>query len=252
MKRLAFALLILLLPLPAFAWAPEGHAIAAAIALNHLTPQAKAGVRALLGDERLMVTVSSWADEVRDRRPETAAWHFVNIPLSASGYSRARDCADGNCVVEQINGQARALGDKRASKQARADALLFLIHFVADIHQPLHAADKDDRGGNLFTVYLNRKRTNLHHVWDQEVVSAFGSDPLAAAARIDRGPGGRVDGGAPADWANESLSQARAIYGEIRDPYLPRDYARREQGRTARQLDRAGLRLAALLNRILK
>src|SRR5581483_8441983 len=107
MRRALSVLLILLLPVPAFAWAPEGHAIVAAIALNHLTPQARAGVHALIGDERLLVTGSSWADEVRDRRPQTASWHFVNIPLSAAGYVRARDCPHDDCVVEQINIQAR-------------------------------------------------------------------------------------------------------------------------------------------------
>ena len=249
--------LALLLPLrPALAWGPEGHDVVAALAAANLTPAARTQVSALLGGNNMIVLDANWADEIRADRPQTAPWHYVNIPLNAPGYDPRRDCADGQCVVAQIEHNEHVLADKRAPKAARADALRFLIHFIADVHQPLHAVDNGDKGGNAFTVFLRGKRTNLHHVWDNDVVDIFGRDASEVAAQINSSltPEQKTQdgGGTPADWANESLAAARNIYAQIRNPHLPRDYAQRQSGLTRDRLARAGLRLAAVLNRILK
>jgi hypothetical protein len=104
----------------------------------------------LLGNDDL-AAVSTWGDEVRGRRPETFGWHFVDIPISAKGFSQPRDCyrpdekhrqtqADRhNCVVDRIEIFQRVLADKNESPSNRAEALKFLVHFVADVHQPMHA-----------------------------------------------------------------------------------------------------------------
>ncbi len=241
---------------PAFAWAPQGHEIIAAIARAHLTPAARAKSASLLGGDSMFVLVASWADEVRDARSQTAPWHYVDIPLDAKGYDPRRDCPGGQCVVAQIEYDARKLGDANAAKPARAEALRFLIHFVGDVHQPLHAADHGDHGGNDVIVHWGRQRGSLHHVWDQTVVAALGADAMTVAQNIDASltPGQRLrdSGGAPADWANESLADARVIYGQINGPYLARDYAQRQRALVTDRLAKAGLRLAALLNKILK
>lgn len=257
MFRIGFcALITVLAPLPAAAWAPKGHEIIAAIAAENLAPAAKAQISALLGGDNMLVLDANWADEIRFDRPQTAPWHFVNIPLNASGYNPRRDCPDGQCVVAQIERNARLLADRRAAKAARAEALRFLIHFVADLHQPLHAADNKDRGGNLLSVTLRHQRTNLHHVWDENVVSALGADPLQIARHIEAGltpqQKARDGGGNAADWANESLADARKIYAPIKNPFLPDDYARRQNSLVRDRLTKAGLRLAALLNGILR
>jgi hypothetical protein len=96
----------------------------------------------------MLVLDSNWADEIRDQQRDTGRWHFVDIPLTAPGYDPRRDCPDRACVVAQIENDMRILGDRRLSDGARAEALRFLIHFVADVHQPLHAEDNGDRGGN--------------------------------------------------------------------------------------------------------
>src|SRR3954468_19168244 len=229
----ATGLFWLTLAAPATAWAPQGHEIIAAIARAHLTPAARTKAAALLGGDAMIVLVASWADEVRDARPETAPWHYVDIPLGAKGYDARRDCPGGQCVVAQIEGEARILSETRAGKPARAEALRFLIHFVGDLHQPLHAADNGDHGGNDVMVHWGRKRGSLHHVWDQEVVAALGEGAMAVAQRIDASltPAQtlRDSGGTPADWANESLADARVIYGQLNGPYLPRDYAQRQR-----------------------
>jgi hypothetical protein len=254
------AVLLIAAPVPAFAWGAQGHEIVAAMALRELTPAARGQVAHLLGSEAMMIHDANWADEVRDQRRDTGSWHYVNIPLAAPGYDARRDCPRGDCVVAQIGNDMRLLGDRRAGDRARAEALRFLIHFVADIHQPLHAADDGDRGGNDVHVGMGRERASLHKVWDADVVQALGYDTGVIAARLDRSvtPAERKawSAGTPANWANESQAVARdEIYPPVdgrRFVRLPRDYAYREAGVARVQLAKAGVRLAWLLNSTLR
>ncbi|HET7084403.1 MAG TPA: S1/P1 nuclease [Rhizomicrobium sp.] len=252
--------LMLLGPVPASAWGPEGHEIVALIALKELTPNARAQVARLLGSPEMMVHDSSWADEIRDRRPETARWHYVDIPLGASGYDARRDCPRQDCVVAQIENDFHVLGDSRLNDGVRAEALRFLIHFVADVHQPLHAENNDDKGGNQVRIYLGRERTTLHRLWDGDVVEALGVDAGVIADGILRGvsPNQRKAwaAGTPAGWADESHAWARdQIYPPLMGRHelrLPRDYPRGEAAIARRQLAKAGVRLAWLLNMVLR
>ena len=116
---------LLLASTPAFAWAPEGHQIVAGIAARELTPKGRAQVSSLLGGEAgaMMVQQSSWADEIRQQRPETLAWHYVNIKTGSSGYLAARDCPHDDCVVRQIELDA-ALGDDSERIAAEIEAHL--------------------------------------------------------------------------------------------------------------------------------
>ena len=254
------ALIAALAPSQALAWGAEGHEIVAAIALRELTPAAREQVGHLLGEPVMMVHDASWADEIRDLRPETGAWHYVDIPLWAGAYDAQRDCGDGGCVVAQIGDDLRILSDRRAPGAARAEALRFLIHFVADVHQPLHAEDNDDKGGNQVHLRLGRSHASLHKLWDVDVVEPLGPDPDAIAESIERdlSPGQRKDwqSGIPARWANEAHAIAREhIYpplGGARDLRLPRDYAFREAPLTRILLAKAGVRLAWLLNKTLR
>jgi hypothetical protein len=253
------ALFVFLAFTPAFAWAPEGHQIVAGIAARELTPKARAEVSSLLGGDAgaMMVLESSWADEIRQQRPETTGWHYVNIEL---GSVAARDCPNHDCVVGQINRDAATLSDPRATKPAKTEALLFLIHFVADVHQPLHAADRNDKGGNGLMVRLGEKRLSLHQVWDQDVVAAMGEDSERLAgdvvAHLTPQQKAQIETGTPADWANESFALAgREIYARLPASGrigLQPDYARRESGTARQQLTKAGLRLAMMLNWIFR
>jgi hypothetical protein len=253
-------LLLLVFSGPAYAWGPQGHEIVARIAADHLTPSAHLRISQLLGGDApaLMVLDSNWADEVRADRPQTVNWHFVNIEVGAKAYDPRRDCANDNCVVAQIGRDMAVLQDRQASHSARLEALRFLIHFVGDLHQPLHAADRHDKGGNNVVVYQGRHRSNLHRVWDEDVVEALGADAMADAAAIETGLSSqdkaRIMTGTPVDWANETFQVAvHEIYGRLPGSgplRLPRDYAQRQKQPVRLQLARAGLRLAALLNAI--
>jgi hypothetical protein len=255
-KILTFAFLAL--PSPALAWGAEGHEIVAAIAARELTPAARMQAAHLLGGEAMLVLDSNWADEIRDQRRETGRWHFVDIPLAASGYDPRRDCPDRACVVAQIENDMHILGNRRLSDGARAEALRFLIHFVADVHQPLHAEDNGDRGGNQVRVEIGREHSNLHHVWDADVVEALGPDAVAGGIARSLSPAERKAWavGTPAAWANETHAIARdQIYPPLmgrQSLRLPRDYAWRQAPLTRSLLAKAGLRLAFILNTTLK
>jgi hypothetical protein len=260
MFRVALTALLLLAPIPAFAWGAEGHEIIAAIALRELSPMARLQAASLLGGDVMLIHDANWADEVREQRPETGRWHYVDIPLGAPGYDARRDCRGNDCVVAQIDNDRRVLGDHRASQQVRAEALRFLVHFVGDIHQPLHAVDNDDKGGNAVRVYMPGDRTNLHRVWDAELVQVLGDNADAIAGAVDHAitPAQRKDwqAGTPADWANESYRIARdEIYPVSRGRRtlrLPASYPGSERLVVRQQLARAGVRLAWLLNNSLR
>ena len=259
-RSLVAVFLMMLTPQSAFAWGSEGHEIVALIASQNLSTPARAQVVHLLGSSQMMVQQANWADEIRDQRRDTGAWHYVDIPLAASGYDARRDCPRRDCVVGQIENDLAILSNRRLGDGVRAEALRFLIHFVADVHQPLHAEDNDDKGGNQVRVTMGRERANLHRVWDADVVEVLGRDSGRTAAAI----GGALSpqqaqawcSGTPAAWANEAHALARdQIYPPLmgrQQLRLPRDYAWREAGIARMQLAKAGVRLAWLLNTVLK
>lgn len=263
------------------AWGPEGHAIVAEIAEARLTPAAKAQVTALLALEhhQHLDQVSSWPDDYRPMHPETGPWHFVDIPLSASEYEAKRDCDGGNCVVVQIQHFAAGLGDSKASPQDRLTALKFVVHFLGDIHQPLHCEDNGDKGGNDVHLAYFHKGTNLHAVWDGGIIEQalhvklgphFMPD-LNATATEAANLGHMISGSdssawAPADlaahldtvtvsWANESHALAQAAYEALpkqRAAGWDETYQGAEWPVVTKQLERGGIRLGELLNEELK
>jgi hypothetical protein len=165
--------------LPALAWGRQGHIIVAEIAEQYLEIKTVKQVRDLLALQNVatLADVSIWADQIRLQRPETAPWHYVNIPGHVppgepSAYVFARDCPRGDCVVGKIDDFVRVLGASQSSSASeRLEALKFIVHFVADIHQPLHCI-KDNRGGNEIRVVSNGKPANLHTVWDTSILAA--------------------------------------------------------------------------------
>jgi nuclease S1 len=249
-------------PRAARAWSDPAHRIVANVAEARLSPAARRLVRDILGD-RPLADVAGWADKQDDRA--TRPWHYVNVPYTARGYDAARDCPSGGCVVAALERSAATLRDATTDLD-RADALRWLVHLVADVHQPLHAGDGRDRGGNTLEVRFAHRRNpvSFHHVWDTEVVQPLlGSRTPAAAARALAARLRPEDAAAwageldPVAWADESAALARALYAEHGiEPragatiLLPRDYARAQRARVEARLGRAGVRLAALLDRI--
>jgi hypothetical protein len=265
---------------PALAWGPDGHAIVADIAEAHLTPAARSQVAALLATAggHHLADVASWADEIRHDHPLTGAWHFVNIPLGAGGFNHDRDCAGDNCVVAAIGRFEAVLADQRRPPADRLVALEWVVHFVGDIHQPLHASDNNDKGGNDLTVTYFGKLTNLHAIWDETILDKatglhvgphFSVDQSAAlrvALKLDSGissversswaPAGLAASVGPAAvaWANDSHALARDAYASLQDrgrAGWDASYQSRSWPVVSGQLQRAGVRLAELLNETL-
>jgi hypothetical protein len=164
-KLCAVAFLLLgSLSVTAHAWGTEGHQVIASLAERQLTPAARAEVNSLLALEpgETLVSISTWADE--HRSPQTAAWHYVNFPRDSCTYDANRDCPVGKCVIEAINRQADILRSS-APDEKRLTALKYLVHLVADVHQPLHAGYRDDKGGNLYQLQTFMRGSNLHARW---------------------------------------------------------------------------------------
>lgn len=257
MRRLAIALIIaFLIPTRAFAWGSEGHRIIAAIAEQHLEPNITKQVRDLLAidNSTTLVDVANWADQIRPQHPETAPWHFVDIPISAQDYDASRDCPGGNCVVAKIERFAKELHDTSLPPRERLDALKFLVHFVGDVHQPLHASDNNDRGGNEARVIFEGHRTNLHSVWDTGILAqVVNGDERAYVLRLNKEMPAQpraLMSTSIVQWANESHAVAVSlIYGKLRHTgILPASYATDALPTIDMQLERAGIRLAAIIN----
>ncbi len=253
----------------ALAWGQEGHSIVAEIAQRRLSPQAAAMVARTLGRGHSLAAIASWADDVREKRPETARWHFVDIPISEQNYVPARHCArqpEGDCIVAELGRLRMSLACARAPA-ARREALKFAVHFVGDIHQPLHTVD-DDKGGNLIPVQVHLRglvcsqacraplASNFHLAWDSDLIHAAVWNWGAYVHRLEAGwlrsseaRRSAAAGGTPTDWAVQTHGVARAIWNLLpSDHVLGDDYFEKVLPVLDRQLGRAGLRLARFLN----
>ena len=265
--------LALALPGNALAFGVLGHQVVAAIAMRHSGDAALSEIRELLRAAQIaggdLVRASSYPDEYRIGRPETGPWHFVNVPLDALEYSEDRDChldfqfrrtIETPCVVAQILSAQTRLGDRRLPAAVRGLAAAMLVHFVGDVHQPLHAASNRDRGGNAVAASWFGEPTNLHAVWDVKIldrrhgVYGAGIDPHAIAATLDARftPDQRkaLCNSSSIDWANESVVIARdTVYRfEPGTPVvLSEAYFARASAVVDERLARAGVRLACAI-----
>lgn len=244
-----------LLPSTSMGWGPEGHIVVAKIAAARLSPSAKTGVRQLLGRHTLE-SVANYADQIRPKRPATAQWHFVDIPKDATDYDANRDCAAtprGDCVIAELARAQNDLKNRTLTKAQRAEALKFIVHFVGDLHQPLHCADNGDRGGNDVKVKFLGKASNLHRVWDSDIINEA---HLAAAdyadeldSWLDSQDTATAEKGTISAWALESHQLAKDdAYNIPTDGEIDSVYVDANQPVIDQQLAFAGLRLAAILN----
>lgn len=129
--------------------------------------------------------IASWADDYRRDHPETGPWHYIDIPLADSKIDMERDCPEGQFVIAQTERFLSVRRDPSADKAARAEALKFVVHFVGDLHQPLHDEDNDDKGGNGRHVIFDGKPDNLHWVWDTGLLEHINRNPQALAAELE-------------------------------------------------------------------
>ena len=240
--------------LPVF-WYDLGHRVVADIAEQRLTPEAARAVRDILGGQR-MADASTWADNIKQYRHDADALHYVNIPLAATAYDPARDCPDGKCVIAAIASDRAVLANPAASMLDRAEALRFLIHFIGDLHQPLHVADYNDRGGNQRVVWLEGDSMNLHRVWDGELLNRYGLTEETYLAQLrqemDTIDLAALERGTVVDWAMEGhRAAAEHAYRVPVDGHLGAAYVTANRPVVDRAIIAAGVRLAKVLNETL-
>lgn len=272
MRRLLLTALLLLLAPSVMAWSSLGHRLVGELAQRHLSQAASAEVAVLLAGESdpSLGGIASWADSLRASDPArfraTSRWHYINTPPGICRYVAERDCANGECVIGAIDAQRRILADHRQPLAARRDALKFLVHFVGDIHQPLHANNHPDKGGNDYQISLRTDLqpeayarakyvdgvmgTNLHSVWDFYLLASLGLKPAQHADRLDALPWPPMTTkvSAPAAWAGEScrLVGSRSLYPDGHK--LDRSYLETHRALAEQRVRQAAYRLAALLN----
>lgn len=286
---LAPALLLLTWSTQALAWGHAGHAVTALIAERYLTPAARAKFDALLASDTDPLTPpdfasrAAWADRYRNDHRETALWHYIDVEIDAPdpaaacfgfpalGPGQAASAGPAqDCVVNKIVEFEAELRDPTTPIPERLLALKFLIHFIGDVHQPLHGADHNDRGGNCVAVQTasDAAPSNLHAYWDTAVVLRLGATPDAVATSLNAKitprdvaawtPRGGITREEVQRWAAGSLAVARSSAYDLPSKpncethaapeLLTADYQAKAEAAAALSLEQAGVRLAAALN----
>ena len=282
MIRLLLAVAALLaLPAPAAAWGEYGHKLVARIADANLTPAARREMKRILAQGKAAATptcalktieqASVWPDCVRglgQRFAYSFSWHYQDID-TCGDFDIAEACEGGACVTAQIPRQLAIAADRHAKPADRVIALAFVIHFVGDMHQPLHIGDRRaDRGGNLVLANYGAMisaRENLHHIWDVPLAERALTEPQAVNPRTPSPEEKRAWAqGEIADWAHEAFDAAKSTtYGNLTDypdtcAVSPPTDQRAAIGETyiaaatpvvRLQVEKAGIRLAMLLNK---
>jgi hypothetical protein len=239
-------------------WGALGHRLVATIAWDHLTPRAREAATALLAGEPLG-EASIWADRIRNERRETSPWHYVNIPVGSHAWDPVAWCRGGNCVVGAVDRFGRVVADAHAPRAERVEALKYLIHFVGDLHQPLHVGDRGDRGGNDVKVSWRGKETNLHAVWDSDLLTAWSVDEgrylqglRRRIARMTPAERDAMAGGSIEGWAMDGTRFSRdVVYQTPAGGAVSPEYLRVAGPVLDLVLIQAGLRLARLVNEAL-
>jgi hypothetical protein len=227
-----------------------------------LTTTAKAAIAELLEPGESLADASTWADENRARLPKTAPWHYVDVPLDQPRYDSrfSGDIASKGCIVDKIHEFKATVKDPTRSIDDRRFALRFLVHLVQDLHMPLHVGDNHDKGGNQTQVRFFTRGSNMHRLWDSEMIEWVSHDEnrwlndLAALDTPEACQGAMK--GTVEDWATESLLAARDAYAvpetgqrlksgqKLSDAYLHTNLPV-----VRRRLYQAGVRLAMVLNK---
>jgi S1/P1 Nuclease len=279
MMRALLFLLALFAASPAAAWWEYGHETVARIAAINVKPATRAQIARLLSRSALLETptcpartieqASYWPDcikELKDRFSYAYSWHYQNVDV-CKPFDLASACEDGNCVSAQIDRNARLLADRSLPDRERLMALAFLVHFVGDLHMPLHAGDRGDLGGNRFrAAYGLIRDRNIHAIWDGYLADRGISNPPGGAmgilSQIPPDERAAAGAGTTEDWARESWSAAREFaYGAVMEdpcgpvpvtpPVIDEATTRRLVPIVRRQVARGGLRLARLLDEAL-
>ena len=262
-KQVKKILLVILLfaPLYSFSWGVTGHRVVGEIAQRHLSVKAKKELKKLIGRETL-AQWANWPDFIKSDTTGTwtaaSKWHYVNIAgnLSKEEFMSKLQSLPGENLYSQIKAMTAQVKDRTLSQEKRQIALRFLIHFVGDLHQPLHVGREEDQGGNKISVTWFDRPTNLHSVWDNSLVEFQQYSYTEYATILNIATDAEVMSWQQStleDWFYESYILANKVYASVpADGKLGYKYNYIFQQDLDRQLLKGGVRLAKLVNEALQ
>jgi hypothetical protein len=258
LKKLILGLAIICAPLQSMAWGLEGHRVIGQIAYSYLTPKARAAVRSILGYESMAIT-SNWADFIKSDPDFSylSSWHYVDLD-SAYTYPELKKYLTEDTKVDaytKLNFLIGELGKKNLPKEKQLLYLRLLIHIVGDVHQPMHVGHTEDRGGNDIKLMWFNTPTNLHSIWDSQLIDFQQLSYTEYTDMINHATVGQRTAWQKApisEWLFESNQIANKLYTEVKsgDSISGYKYNFDHIAILNQQLLKAGVRLAGVLNRI--
>jgi S1/P1 Nuclease len=257
-KKLTLGVAMLCTPIFSQAWGTEGHRVCGQIAESYLTPKARAAVQAILGDESIALA-SNWADFIKSDTSYRylSSWHYIDFDKPYT-YPEMQNFLTHDTNVDAYTKLQFMIGELKKKDLSPANKLLYLrmvIHIVEDVHQPLHTGHTSDKGGNDVKVTWQNNPTNLHSVWDSQIIDFQQLSYTEYAAAINHTTAAQREElqKAPiSQWLYESNQLAEKIYADVPSNGNLRnyDYNFKYVGITNQQLLKAGVRLAGILNQI--
>ncbi len=257
MKKLKIVLLIIFISVQnlysAEDWGRTGHRVTGEIAQKYLSRKAKKEISKLLDGHELAFT-STFSDEIRsdDRFKEFDAWHYVNFPFDSTYESEPK--SERGDIIRGIEKCVSTLKSSNSSKEDKVFYLKMLVHFIGDLHQPLHIGLAEDRGGNRIQVEWFGEGTNLHTVWDTKMIESYNMSYSELAANADRLTKNQLEfyqKGTVIDWMYDSRKLCEDIYENTKaGDNLSYRYMYDYVNVVRTQLQKSGIRLATLLNGI--
>ncbi len=234
-------------------WGPTGHRATAKIAEKYLKRSVKRKIQKLLKGESL-AQISTYADDIKsDRRYDKYyTWHFVNMPLDAT-YQTSEKNPKGD-LITGINYCVKVLKDKKASDDDKRFFLKLLVHLIGDMHQPMHVGLKEDRGANDIKVKWHYHKSNLHRVWDEDLINKWEMSYTELASNapcLSKNQVKDIQKGSYIDWLHDTHSITKKVYADIKGKEkLSYPYSYKWMPTVRTQLQKGGIRLAKVLNDI--
>ncbi|HRE64624.1 MAG TPA: S1/P1 nuclease [Ferruginibacter sp.] len=262
-KNILIAILLffsLCLPRQSKAWGLLGHRIVGQIADAHLSKKAKKSIAEIMGNESIAMC-SNWADFIKSDSSYNylSKWHYVNL-VTGLNKQQVEEYLHNDSLINiftKVNWLVAELKKKELAKETKQFYLKLLIHFIGDMHQPMHVGRPDDQGGNRIRVLWFREQKNLHQVWDEALIDFQQLSYTEYAAAINFSTPEQRKGwqlSPISDWVFESYQYAEQIYADIKNPEekLSYQYNFKYKSILESQLLKGGIRLAGLLNEIYK
>jgi hypothetical protein len=261
MRKHIRSLSALILSAALLSWGVTGHRTVGKIAAGHLTPQAKAAVHDLIGDTTL-ADISAWPDEVRSQPAyrHTAPWHYINLPLGlsyADFEAKVKGMTQEN-VYSALQQQEQILGSTASTRPQKVEALKYIVHFVGDVHQPMHVSREEDKGGNTIQLNYEGNGTNLHALWDSKLIDHQGLTFEQMAAAYDHATPAEIkqwQSDPLIRWIWESYQASSKLYEEVdamKSRAIDDNYYQAHITIVQDRIEKAGIRLAGVLNEVFR